>query len=53
MFNRPRSSTYQRAVSFKWLVGIDLILGALCALLVDHEGILDAAHLFGIGVILV
>jgi hypothetical protein len=53
MFNRSRSSTYQRAVSFKWLVGLIFILGALYALFVNHEGLLDAALLFGIGVILV
>jgi hypothetical protein len=53
MFKRPKSSTYQRAVSFKWLVGLIFILGALYALFVNHERFLDAALLFGIGVILV
>ena len=51
MFNK--SPIYQRAVSFKWLVGIVFILGSLYALLVNHVGLLDAALLFGIGVILV
>ncbi|HEV2460919.1 MAG TPA: hypothetical protein VGS80_21415 [Ktedonobacterales bacterium] len=53
MFKRPKSSAYDRAVSFKWLVGLIFILGALYALLVNHESLLDAATLFGIGVILV
>jgi hypothetical protein len=53
MFKRPKSSTYQRAVSFKWLVGLIFILGALYALFVNHERLVDAALLFGIGVILV
>jgi hypothetical protein len=53
MFRRPKSSTYQRAVSFKWLVGLIFILGALYALFVNHESLLAAALLFGIGVILV
>lgn len=53
MFKRPKSSTYQRAVSFKWLVGLIFILGALYAYLVNHVSLLDAAVLFGIGVILV
>ena len=53
MFKRPKSSTYQRAVSFKWLVGLIFILGALYALFVNHERFVDAAFLFGIGVILV
>jgi hypothetical protein len=53
MFKRPKSSTYQRAVSFKWLVGLLFILGALYALVVNHESLLEAALLFGIGVILV
>jgi hypothetical protein len=53
MFKRPKSSTYQRAVSFKWLVGLIFILGALYALFVNHESLLDAALLFGIGAILV
>jgi hypothetical protein len=52
-FKRPKSSTYRRAVSFKWLDGLILILGALHAYLVNHERLLDAALLFGIGVILV
>ena len=51
MFNK--SPTYQRAVSFKWLVGLIFVLGALYALFVNHVGLLDAALLFGIGVILV
>ena len=53
MFKRPTSQTYQRAVSFKWLVGLIFILGALYALFVNHESLLDAAPLFGIGVLLV
>jgi hypothetical protein len=53
MFNRSKSPTYQRAVSFKWLVGLIFILGALYALFVNHTSLVDAALLFGIGVILV
>ena len=53
MFNRSKSSTYQRAVSFKWVVGLIFILAALYALFVNHVNLLDAALLFGIGVILV
>jgi hypothetical protein len=53
MFKRPKSSTYQLAVSFKWLVGLVFILGALYALFVNHESLLSAALLFGIGAILV
>jgi hypothetical protein len=52
MAGRPSSATYRRALSFKWLVGIILILGALYALLINHVSLLDAAILFGIGVIL-
>lgn len=52
MFKRSKSSPYQLAVSFKWLVGLILILGALYALFVNHASLLDAAILFGIGVIL-
>ena len=40
-------------MSFKWLVGLILILGALYAYLVNHESLLYAALLFGIGVILI
>jgi hypothetical protein len=47
------SPTYRRAVSFKWLVGIVLILGALYDLLINHDSLYGAAILFGIGVILV
>jgi hypothetical protein len=53
MFKRPTSPTFQRAVSFKWLVGLIFILGSLYALFVNHVSLLDAATLFGIGVILV
>ncbi|HEV2458486.1 MAG TPA: hypothetical protein VGS80_08980 [Ktedonobacterales bacterium] len=53
MFKRPKSSTYQQAVSFKWLVGLIFILAALYAFFVNHVSLLDAAILFGIGVILV
>jgi hypothetical protein len=52
MFKRPKSSTYQRALSFKWLVGLIFILAAFYAYLVNHDRLLDAAVLFGIGVIL-
>jgi hypothetical protein len=52
MFKRSKSSPYQRAVSFKWLVGLILILGALYAYFVNHDSLLGAAILFGIGVIL-
>ena len=52
MFKRPKSSTYQRVLSFKWLVGIAFIVGALYAFVVNHVSLLDAAPLFGIGVIL-
>jgi len=48
----PSSPTYRRAVSFKWFVGIIFILGALYALLINHASLLEAAILFGIGVIL-
>jgi hypothetical protein len=53
MFRKPSSPTYRMAVSFKWLVGLILILGALYALFVNHESLLNAAILFGIGAILV
>jgi hypothetical protein len=54
MFRRsPSVRYYRQAVSFKWLVGLIFILAALYALLVNHVGLLDAAILFGIGVILV
>jgi len=52
MFRRSRPSTYERAVSFKWLVGLIFILGALYALFINHESLLESALLFGIGVIL-
>ena len=52
MFKRSKSSPYQRAVSLKWLVGLILILGALYAYFVNHESLLEAATLFGIGLIL-
>jgi len=48
----PSSPTYRRAASFKWLVGLIFILGALYAYLINHESLLEAAILFGIGVIL-
>ena len=53
MFKRPKSPTYQLAISFKWLVGLILILGALYALFVNHIDLVDVAFLCGIGVILV
>jgi hypothetical protein len=43
---------YQRALSFKWLVGLVLMLVALYAYVVNHASLLEAATLFGIGVIL-
>lgn len=43
---------YYRALSFKWLVELIFILGALYALFVNHVSLLDAAILFGIGAIL-
>ena len=53
MLRKPNGATYRRAVSFKWLVGLIFIVGALYALLVNHAGLLEASILFGIGVILV
>jgi hypothetical protein len=52
MAGRPSSAAYRRALSFKWLVGVIFIVGALYALLINHVSLLDAAILFGIGVIL-
>ncbi len=52
MSKRPNSVAYHRALSFKWLVGLIFILGALYALVINHVSLLDAAILFGIGVIL-
>jgi hypothetical protein len=52
MSKRPNSAAYHRALSFKWLVGLILILGALYAFFINHVSLLDAAILFGIGVIL-
>lgn len=52
MFKRPNSAVYHRALSFKWLVGMIFILGALYAYFINHVSLLDAAILFGIGVIL-
>jgi len=49
---RPNSAAYHRALSFKWLVGLIFMLGALYAVFVNHVSLLDAAILFGIGVIL-
>ncbi len=53
MSARSYSATYTRARSFKWVIGIIFILAALYAYFVNHVGLLDAALLFGIGVILV
>jgi hypothetical protein len=53
MFRKPSSPTYHLAVSFKWLVGLIFILGALYALFVNHLDLVEASILFGIGVILV
>jgi cell division septal protein FtsQ len=52
MLRRPNSAMYHRAVSFKWLVGLILMLAALYAYVVNHVSLLEAATLFGIGVIL-
>jgi hypothetical protein len=52
MSGRPSSATYRRALSFKWLLGLIFIVAALYAYLINHEPMLDAAILFGIGVIL-
>jgi uncharacterized membrane protein YgdD (TMEM256/DUF423 family) len=52
MSGRPSSATYRRAVSFKWLVGLIFIVGALYAYLINHVSLFEAATLFGIGVIL-
>lgn len=46
------SASYRRALSFKWLVGVIFILGALYAFFINHVSLLDAAVLFGIGAIL-
>jgi hypothetical protein len=53
MSARSYSATYTRARSFKWVIGIIFILAALYACFVNHVNLLDAALLFGIGVILV
>ena len=52
MAGGPSSATYRRALSFKWLVGLIFIVAALYAYFVNHVSLLDAAILFGIGVIL-
>jgi hypothetical protein len=46
------TATYHRALSFKWLVGLIFMLAALYAYFVNHESLLEAATLFGIGLIL-
>jgi hypothetical protein len=51
--SRSYSATYNRARSFKWVVGVIFILAALYALFINHVSLFDAATLFGIGVILV
>jgi hypothetical protein len=50
---RSYSATYTRARAYKWVIGIIFILAALYAYFVNHVSLLDAATLFGIGVILV
>jgi len=52
MSKRPNHPLYHSALSFKWLVGLILIVGALYAYFINHASLLDAAMLFGIGVIL-
>jgi hypothetical protein len=52
MLRRPNSGMYHSALSFKWLVGLVLMLVALYAYVVNHASLLEAATLFGIGVIL-
>ena len=52
MSARSYVATYHRALSFKWLVGLIFMLAALYAYFVNHESLLEAATLFGIGLIL-
>jgi hypothetical protein len=53
MSRRSYVARYTQARSFKWVIGLIFILAALYALFVNHVSLLDAAILFGIGVILV
>ena len=53
MSTRSYAASYARARSFKWVIGIIFILAALYAYFVNHVSLLDAALLFGLGVILV
>lgn len=53
MSRNSYATSYTRARSFKWIIGIIFILAALYAYFVNHVSLLDAALLFGIGVILV
>jgi len=53
MSRRSYAATYTQARSFKWVIGIIFLLAALYAYFVNHVSLLDAALLFGIGVILV
>lgn len=53
MRSRSYSGTYHRARSYKWVVGVIFILGALYGYLVNHISLFEAATIFGIGVILV
>jgi hypothetical protein len=52
MRSRSYSATYHRALSFKWLVGLIFILAALYAYFINRVSLIEAATLFGIGVIL-
>ena len=51
--SRSYAASYTRARSFKWVIGLIFILGALYALFVNHVSLFEAATLFGIGVILI
>ena len=53
MRSRSYAATYTQARSFKWVIGVIFILAALYALFINHVSLLEAATLFGIGVILV
>jgi hypothetical protein len=53
MRSRSYAATYHQARSFKWVIGVIFILAALYALFINHVSLLEAATLFGIGVILV
>jgi hypothetical protein len=53
MRSRSYAATYHQTRSFKWVVGVIFILAALYALFINHVSLLEAATLFGIGVILV